>query len=95
MTTAMTGLQLKAARAVLGISIREMARLIGFNKNSVVDAEGRQIIPERLPSAGAMSQALEARGVTFIHHGRRAGILFEMPAADHNKDNVPVSSPNL
>lgn len=63
----LTGAQIRAARALLDMSIADLARLAGLAVNTVRRAEGTNDIP-RLTNANMklLRSALEEAGVDFI-----------------------------
>lgn len=67
-----TGNQLKAARALVGMDQKELARRAGVNVNTIVAMEkkGAAILTSGLDKIRAVMSALEDEGVEFLNHGR-------------------------
>lgn len=61
----MLGIQVKAARALLGISQSELARLAGVGRATVNDIENETGDPRRSRSA-AVEKYLRSRGIRFV-----------------------------
>lgn len=63
------------ARAALGWSLNELAKLAGVNKRTIIRHEaGQTISSEKLE---AMRATLVREGIEFINGGRRAGVAYQ------------------
>lgn len=71
-----SGRQLKAARIIAGLSVREMANLAGINRNSVSRVENLDALPYRAWAADRMATTLQNLGVTFSVIDGQASIHF-------------------
>jgi len=63
-----TGKQIKAARALLGVSQVQLARRAGVHANSVKYWEARDAVPDD-GGAAMIRETLEGQGVEFIEGG--------------------------
>ena len=73
----MTGNQLKAARALIGMEQTDVAREAGISINTVrnMEAKGAEIVSVRLNTLHKVQAALEAAGIEFIpENGSGAGV---------------------
>ena len=71
------GRQIKAARIILGLTIRQMADLTGLNRNSVLRVEAFRTLPRSAFAADKIIEALETKGIIFTFHKGEAGISFK------------------
>lgn len=62
--------QLRAARAMIGLSIEELAEAAGVSGNSIRDAEASTGNAERELSR-KLKQVLESRGIIFVSAGQQ------------------------
>lgn len=74
------GRQLRAARAILGLSVPDLAAEAGVNRNTVYRVEGLGAIPPRCEAAGRIAGALSSRGVSFGMQDGQAVIAFQVHA---------------
>lgn len=70
------GRQLRAGRAILGLTIREMANLAGLHRNSVSRVESLNNLPVSAYAADKISRALTSQGIIFSTHERSLSIGF-------------------
>ncbi len=73
----MSGHQLKAARALIGMEQADLARRAGVSINTIrnLEAAGAQMIRARLDTLAKVEGALKAAGVLFIaENGGGAGV---------------------
>lgn len=70
------GRQLKAARIIVGLTIREIADLIGMNRNSIMRAESFESLPFHTFAGDRISEALQDIGIEFVVQDGKPGILF-------------------
>ena len=77
--TVLDGRQFKAARAVLGMTVREMAQVSGLNRNTVLRVEAQKTLPCPSFAVDRLTIALRERGISFsaTGDGERVGILFK------------------
>ena len=75
--TVTDGRQIKAARVVLGLTIRQMADLSGVNRNSVLRVEATKTLPRSAWAADRIIKALEDRGINFTVQHNKVGLSFE------------------
>lgn len=69
-----TPAQSRAARAILGWSLRDAAKYLGVSKNTIQNLElGGNTTTSTLEK---MRQAYEQKGITFMLDGKRQGIFF-------------------
>ncbi len=79
--------QLKAGRIILGMTIDDMAKASGLNRNSVLRVESFKTLPYHLDSARRIQIALEAQGVVFsIREGGYAEVSFK---ASETRQKLP------
>lgn len=71
------GRQLKAARAILGKSVQQVADDIGVNKNTVIRAESYRPIPKHSFSADRLEDYYNKYGLTFQFDNGQATILID------------------
>jgi transcriptional regulator with XRE-family HTH domain len=66
-----TGNQLKAARALAGMSQSELASRAGVNSNTIsaMERKGAQMLTSGLDIVTRVAKALEGVGVEFLNHG--------------------------
>ena len=73
-----TGVQIRAARALLGMTVHQLAERSGVSYSAIQRAETvAGIPPMRTPNLAAIQRALEDAGVVFIDAGdimRRGGV---------------------
>ncbi|WP_434619833.1 helix-turn-helix domain-containing protein [Tabrizicola sp. M-4] len=65
--------QIRAARALIGISQADLAAAAGVSVPTVKRAEGQGAIAASPAAVAAMRAALEARGIVFLAPGDVAG----------------------
>lgn len=65
-----TGYQLAAARALIGLDRTDLARLAGTSAEAVADLEAAKAGAVGADAAQAVQAALEACGVEFLNHGQ-------------------------
>jgi len=70
------GRQLKAARVLAGLTIREMAELIGMNRNSVMRIESFNALPLHTHAGDRIVEALQEQGIEFVIQDGKPGIFF-------------------
>ncbi|MCJ8521686.1 transcriptional regulator with XRE-family HTH domain [Pseudorhizobium tarimense] len=63
----LTGTQLRAGRAIIGLSIEDLAELTGLSINDIVQAEGGTAVDAHV--AERLRLALEPKGVVFLAAG--------------------------
>lgn len=71
------GRQLKAGRVILGMTINDMAKAAGINRNSVLRVEARHILSYHDYAAFRIQVVLEVLGVSFTVQDGLAGVLFQ------------------
>lgn len=71
-----SGRQLKAARAIVGLSVRQMAALAGINRNSVLRVENCELLPRQAWAATRIANVLQQIGISFSLVNDQAGIHF-------------------
>jgi len=71
-----TGNQMKAARALAGISQEELAKRIGLHINtvSVMERRGSRRLASTFATVTAVREALQSEGVVFIDDGEDHGV---------------------
>lgn len=72
----LTGNQLKAARAIVGMSQGQLAKQAGININTVVTMEkqGAALLTNAPEKIEAVKSALEASGVEFLFANSQPGV---------------------
>src|ERR1044072_8173528 len=70
----MEGRQIKAARAILGLSQAELCELAGISRATLIDLENDTGDPRRASIAG-VEDAFRKRGIIFTDDGKNIGIL--------------------
>jgi len=77
----MTGNQLKAARALVGLTQAQVAEAAGISIPTVKRAEGSATLGASISACDAIRAALEAAGVEFIaENGGGAGVRLKRKA---------------
>lgn len=71
------GRQIKAARAILGWTVRETAEAAGIHRNSVVSVEAETTFPRSAWAADRIASAMEAAGISFDQTDDGLGVSFE------------------
>lgn len=71
------GRQLKAGRIILGLTVKEMARLAGIHRNSVLRVESFGTLPFAAYAADRIMGALKRRGIIFTVKDGLAGVQFK------------------
>ncbi|MGI2033740.1 helix-turn-helix domain-containing protein [Rhizobium panacihumi] len=61
--------QLRAARAMIGLSVEELATLTGLSSSEIGEAEKGETVADALLSSRLQS-ALESRGIVFLAAGQ-------------------------
>ncbi|WP_306111572.1 MULTISPECIES: helix-turn-helix transcriptional regulator [unclassified Roseovarius] len=75
--------QLRAARALVGMSQAELAKAAGLSVPTVKRAEGAGVLAASDHSISALAQALEQAGVEFIEeNGRGPGVRLKERTGD-------------
>lgn len=69
----MEGRQIKAARAILGLSQAKLCELAGISRATLIDLENDTGDPRRSSIAG-VEEALRKRGVSFTDDGKVIGV---------------------
>lgn len=75
--TATDGRQLRAARAILGLTVVETAEIAGLHRNSVLRAEGQKKLPRQAHAANLISKAFEERGIVCDRSGAEISVRFD------------------
>jgi transcriptional regulator with XRE-family HTH domain len=70
----MEGRQIKAARAILGLSQAELCEFAGISRATLIDLENDTGDPRRSSIAG-VEEALRKRGIAFTDDGKSIGVL--------------------
>lgn len=73
------GRQLKAARHILGLTLRDLADMAGLHRNTVLRIEAETTLPSSAIAADQIQTVLEEQGIRFDVGDGRASISF--PAA--------------
>ncbi|MAY30429.1 MAG: transcriptional regulator [Aurantimonas sp.] len=73
------GRQIKAARAILGWTVRETADASGVHRNSVIRVESETTFPRHAWAADKIASAMEAAGISFDQTDEGLGVSFEAP----------------
>ena len=76
------GRQVKAARAILGMTLEEIARLAGLHRNSVHRLEHIGALPECSYAGSRLTAAVEPLGVAFTVQDGNPAVVFT-PACGH------------
>lgn len=70
----LTGTQLRAARGLINLSVKELAETTGLAVNTIRRAEaGNDLAPINVANARLLRATLEAAGVIFIEPDEQAG----------------------
>jgi DNA-binding XRE family transcriptional regulator len=78
------GRQLRAGRAIVGLTVREMAQAAGINRNSVIRVEQFKTLPRSCWAASRIAKALEDLGITFISSDVSVAVSFQKPPIGQN-----------
>lgn len=78
--------QLKAGRIIVGMTIDDMAKACGLNRNSVLRVESYETLPHHLDSVRRIQIALEAQGVVFSIREGYAEVSFK---ASEKRQKLP------
>jgi len=70
------GRQLRAARVIAGLTVREMADLIGMNRNSVMRIEAFRALPFHTHAGDKIVETLQERGIEFVIQNGKTGVFF-------------------
>ena len=70
------GRQLKAARVMAGFTIREMADIIGMNRNSVSRIESFKSLPFYTHAGDRILESLQEQGIEFVVQDGKPGVFF-------------------
>jgi transcriptional regulator with XRE-family HTH domain len=73
------GRQLKAARVVLGLTVRDLADISGYHRNTILREESRKTLKTYAAAAENIAYHLMQRGIKFIVQDGKVGILFDAP----------------
>ena len=82
----MTGAQCRAARALLGWTINELADRAEVSSTSIVTFENERRSPHR-GTLKSIRTALEAAGIRFLENGEGPGLRLVTPAENREDDN--------
>lgn len=69
----MEGRQIKAARAILGLSQADLCELAGISRATLIDLENDTGDPRRSSIAG-VEEAFRKRGIVFTDDGKSIGV---------------------
>ncbi len=84
------GRQLKAARVVAGLTVREIAEAAGLNRNSVLRVEASETLPYFAYAADKLAVVLQERGIIFTVVDGTVGIMFSAPSSRRRKRPLPL-----
>jgi len=79
------GRQVRAARAILGMTLEEIARLAGLNRNSVHRLEHIGALPEFSYAGSRLTAAMEPLGIAFSVQDGNPAVAFT-PTCGHQTD---------
>ena len=70
------GRQLRAARVMAGLTVREMADIIGMNRNSVMRIEAFKALPFHTCVGDRIVEALKEQGIDFVIQDGKPSVFF-------------------
>lgn len=89
-STVTSGRQLKAARTIVGLTIREMADAAGLNHNTITRVERLETLPYHASAADLMAATLQEMGIVFTAGDGRAGVSFSVATMRKRSRPLPV-----